>query len=228
MWSWPQDGQTNVLFVLRWAHLLAGTAWLGLVLFFDRVWKASQAASDPEAAARARRLLEPRVLFWYRAAALGTVATGFADYVLVLSAEGLAPRALVWLAAWTLAAAVVLALLFRSASGRAPRTGPALAASVGLWLAVVAASGDWYMRRGGSHKAIALSLGGGLALIMAANAWVVIAPLCRRIRQASPAGKPEWERQVLLASRMNFWLSPAVLFFMGAASHLPFFATAPL
>jgi hypothetical protein len=35
--TWPQDWQTNVLFLLRWGHLLAGITWIGLLYFFNLV-----------------------------------------------------------------------------------------------------------------------------------------------------------------------------------------------
>ncbi len=208
-------GSTSaILMLLRWSHLLAGTLWLGLVLFVDRVWPAFGEDADRESAAAARERLLPRVVCWYRRAALLTVGTGFADYVLTLRDEGLAPRAFVWLVAWTLAAGGVLLLLKESASGRMLRRGPALAAVLVVLLLALAASGDWYMRRGGSHKAVALSLGGGLAYVMLANTLFLLVPGAR-------AAQPD--RRLVLASRMNLWLALAVLFFMGAASHFPIF-----
>ena len=210
----PTGPTATLLLLLRGSHLLSGSLWLGLVLFVDRVWPAFRANADPESAAAARAGLLPRVVAWYVAAALLTVATGFADYVLVLHTEGLAPRVFVWLLAWTVGAGVVLLLLYRSATGRAPKPGPALAAALAGWLLALAASGDWYMRRGGSHKAVALSLGGGLAYVMLANTLFLLVPGAR-------AAEPD--RRFVLASRTNLWLALAVLFFMGAASHFPIF-----
>jgi uncharacterized membrane protein len=225
MLTWPHGWQVNVLFALRWTHLLSGTLWLGLVLFFDRVWRRFLKEADRDTASRARRMLEPRLLLWYEGAGFLTVGTGFADYVLVLSAEGLASRALVWLAVWSLAAGAVNALLWLSARGRPLADGRLLGAALTVWLAAVAVSGDWYMSRGGSHKAVALSLGGGLALVMLANVWLILAPMSRRVLAALPEPEPQWDRTVSFASRLNLWLSLAVLFLMGSASHLPFFRT---
>jgi len=225
MLTLPHGWQTDFLFALRWMHLVSGVLWLGLVLFFDRVWRTFLVEADRDTVSRARRLLEPRLLVWYTGAGFVTVATGAADYVLVLSDEGLAPRALVWLAAWSLAAAVVHVLLRLSARGRLLAGDKALGVALAVWLVAVAASGDWYMRRGGSHKAVALSLGGGLGLVMFANGWLLLAPMSRRVLAALPRPEAHWELSVSLASRLNLWLSFAVLFFMGAASHLPFFRT---
>ena len=35
--TWPQDWQTNVTFLLRWAHLIGGVAWIGLLYWFNLV-----------------------------------------------------------------------------------------------------------------------------------------------------------------------------------------------
>ena len=35
--TWPQDWQTNVTFLLRWAHLLGGVAWIGILYWFNLV-----------------------------------------------------------------------------------------------------------------------------------------------------------------------------------------------
>ena len=152
-----------------------------------------------------------RLLFWMRWSALAAVSAGIADYALLLSAEGLAPRLFVFLAAWLFGWAVVASLLKLSASGKALADGRRLGAVVVLFLAVLGWSGDLYMRRGGSHKTISLSLGGGLALLMFANTWFFLTP-----------DKAE-SRLGLLAARLNAWLTPVVLFLMGSASHFPLF-----
>jgi len=152
-----------------------------------------------------------RLLFWMRWSALAAVSAGIADYALLLSAEGLAPRLFVFLAAWLFGWAVVASLLKLSASGKALADGRRLGAVVVLFLAVLGWSGDLYMRRGGSHKTISLSLGGGLALLMLANTWYFLTP-----------DKAE-SRLGLLAARLNAWLTPVVLFLMGSASHFPLF-----
>jgi len=158
-----------------------------------------------------RAHLLPRLLFWMRWSALAAVSAGIADYVLLLSAEGIAPRLFVFLAAWLFGWAVVASLLWLSASGKALADGRWLGAVVVLFLAVLGWSGDLYMRQGGSHKTISLSLGGGLALLMFANTWFFLTP-----------DKAE-SRLGLLAARLNGWLTPVVLFLMGSASHFSLF-----
>ena len=211
----PPDASA-VLFGLRVLHLLAAALWLGLVLFVDRVAYAFLADADPVA----ERALLPRVCFWYAAGGAATLLTGFADYVLVLRSEGIALRALVWLAAWTAASAGVLALERPAAAAPAASVRRrALSGVLVVWLVAVAASGDWYMRRGGSHKAVALSLGGGIAFVMLANTVAFIRP--------DGVASPERRGLFAFAARVNFYLAIAVLFFMGAASHFPIVAAAP-
>ena len=210
-----------ILFLLRFLHLVAAAVWLGLVLFVDRVAAAFLADAGDFSFGAAGLSLLPRVRLWYGAGAVATLATGFADYVLVLAEENIAPRALVWLGAWTVAATVTMAI--EKAASLSPLRSfrrNALSAAVVVWLAAVAMSGDWYMRRGGSHKAIAVSLGGGLAFVMFANTALVFG------RDALALLDPERRRVAAYAARTNFYLAIAVLFFMGAASHLPIFGAA--
>jgi len=208
---WPGDWQTSALFLLRWAHLISGIAWLGMLLAFLLTVEATLPKFDETTRTQVRAHLLPRLLFWMRWSALAAVSAGVADYLLLLSAEGIAPRLFVFLAAWLFGWAVVASLLKLSASGKALADGRWLGAGIVLFLAVLGWSGDLYMRRGGSHKTISLSLGGGLALLMFANTWFFLTP-----------DKAE-SRLGLLAARLNAWLTPVVLFLMGSASHLPLF-----
>jgi len=199
--TWPVDWQTNALFFLRWVHLLSATAWLGTLAAFFLIGRDGLLAADSRVS----------LLRWMRGSALAAVMAGLADYVLILAAERIWPRVFVFLAAWTLTWLGAMGLLRLSLSGRLLASGASLAAALVLFLALVGCSGDLYMRRGGSPKAIALSLGGGLALVMFANTWVFLTPKTAE----TPLG--------LLAARVNAWLAPVVLFLMGAASHFPIF-----
>ncbi len=209
--TWPGDWQTSALFLLRWAHLISGVAWLGMLLAFLLMVEATLPRVNEGARRQVEAHLLSRLLFWMRWSALATVFAGIADYVLLLSAEGIAPRIFVFLAAWLFGWAVVASLLWLSASGKALADGRWLGAVVVLFLAVLGWSGEIYMRRGGSHKTISLSLGGGLALLMFANTWFFLTP----DRAESRLG--------LLAARLNACLTPVVLFLMGSASHFPLF-----
>jgi uncharacterized membrane protein len=75
-------------------------------------------------------------------------------------------------------------------------------------------------------------VGGGLGLVMLLNAWGVVWRVQKRLIQWTKASvengtpmPPEAEKLrawSAFASRVAFWISFPMLFFMGAASHYPF------
>jgi uncharacterized membrane protein len=74
-------------------------------------------------------------------------------------------------------------------------------------------------------------VGGGIGLVLLLNVHSIVWPAQKRIiawTQASLGGTPmppeaeQLARRVYLASRMGFWLSFPMLFFMAASSHYPF------
>jgi len=94
----------------------------------------------------------------------------------------------------------------------------------------------WYGReQGASSRSLSILIGGGLGTVMFMNVWMIIWPLQKKIIAATrataetgapaPPDQAKWARRAFLASRMNTWLSIPMLFFMGAASHFPIFAT---
>ena len=82
-----------------------------------------------------------------------------------------------------------------------------------------------------SDRFKAISIGGPLGIIMAANVWFIIWPNQKKIIAATtalategtpaPPQQPKWARRALLASRTNTMLSFPMLFFMVGAIHLP-------
>src|SRR5258705_362632 len=91
---------------------------------------------------------------------------------------------------------------------------------------------------GGEHVSngqLALSVGGGLGLMMMLNPWGVVWRGQKRLivwmRGATEQGTPmpaEAERLMrwtFLASGTSLWLSFPMLFFMGASSHYPFLSS---
>jgi len=65
-------------FILRWIHLLAGVAWIGLLWYFNFVqgefFKEAEAATKNDAF----RKLVPRALWWFRWGAMFTLLSGIA------------------------------------------------------------------------------------------------------------------------------------------------------
>lgn len=71
--------QGNALaFIIRWIHLLAGVAWIGLLWYFNFVqgeyFKEAEASSKSDAF----RKLVPRALWWFRWGAMFTLLSGIA------------------------------------------------------------------------------------------------------------------------------------------------------
>jgi hypothetical protein len=109
---------------------------------------------------------------------------------------------------------------------------------IGISVVVTAASWLVLALNGGpnvSNAHLAISVGGGLGLVMLLNTWGVIWRVQKRLiiwtRAAAGQGAPmppEAERLMrwnYLTARTSFWLSFPMLFFMGAASHYPFLST---
>jgi uncharacterized membrane protein len=86
---------------------------------------------------------------------------------------------------------------------------------------VTLGSGFWSSTRG-----VSISIGGVLGIIMWYNVWFIIWPNQKKIIAAAEQGKAPTElggkpRVAFLASRVNTMLSIPMLFFMAAASHMP-------
>jgi uncharacterized membrane protein len=112
--------------------------------------------------------------------------------------------------------------------------------TIGISAIVIAASWLVLALNGGEHASnghLAISVGGGLGLVMLLNTWGVVWRVQKRLiawtRAAAEQGTPmppEAERMMrwgFLTARTSLWLSFPMLFFMGAASHYPFLSTVP-
>lgn len=68
---------TEILFVSRWVHFVAGVIWIGLLYFFNFVNVPSMKVIDAAARPAVVTTLLPRALAWFRHAAWVTVLAGF-------------------------------------------------------------------------------------------------------------------------------------------------------
>ncbi|HVE65200.1 MAG TPA: urate hydroxylase PuuD [Thermoanaerobaculia bacterium] len=234
--TWPQDWQTNVTFLLRWIHLLAGITWIGLLYWFNLVNVNFQKELDAAVKGKVNPPLLTRSLFWFRHGAAVTVLSGVVYYAILLNSENIDAKMGIVLGVWVVTWLVV-ALLYRMAvAGGFLKDGRIL----GVVIALVVLAAAWVVvgsiRQGGSNRTMAIGVGGGLGIMMFMNVWMIIWPLQKKIIAATrataesgtpaPAEVPKWARRAFLASRTNAWLSIPMLFFMGAASHFPVFGTA--
>ena len=149
-----------------------------------------------------------------------------------LSDPGLLGRSLGgWFVIWTIAWALqYLVLKFARGSFADGRV-------LALPLAAIIIAATWVVLRwmsypGAGNRTLSISVGGGMGLFMLLNVWGVIWRCQKRIihwtKANSEQGTPipgeaaELSRLAFLNSRMNFWLSFPMLFFMAASAHYPF------
>jgi uncharacterized membrane protein len=114
-------------FLARWLHVMSGVMWVGLLWYFNFVQIPSMPRIPEEQRPAIARVIAPAALFWFRWAAVATVATG-----LVLAA---------------MSRYLLDALTFRAGVH---------AIGVGMWLGLVMAFNVWFIIWPGQKKALGL------------------------------------------------------------------------
>lgn len=121
-----------VTFLFKWAHLLFGIAWIGLLYYFNFVQTEYFKEASPEGLADAKAKLAPRALGWFRWSAMFTFVTGFAlfhgvgklgvinDYIVLGGVMGTLMMLNVWLIIWP-KQKVVLGISEGDAASAAPK-----------------------------------------------------------------------------------------------------------
>lgn len=99
-------------FLVRWAHLMFGITWIGMLYYFNFVQGGYFKAASPEALADAKAKLAPSALWWFRWGAMFTFITGvyllyyvgkisaFNDYIAIGALMGTLMFLNVWLIIW--------------------------------------------------------------------------------------------------------------------------------
>jgi uncharacterized membrane protein len=232
-------GAVNELILLRWIHFVSGIIWIGLLYFFNLVGFATMNELEPAVRAKVFPVLMSRAMWWFRWSALITVLVGLRYFYTILAADaqnsGNPALALRWFLEWFLLWLVAYALMYPL---QLPASGalniPAVRI-IGITAIVVAASYLSVSVSDGpavSNAHLCIGIGGGLGLLMLLNVWGIVWRAQKRlirwsrasIEQGTPM-PPEADRLrrwSFLASRVGFWLSIPMLFFMGAAEHYPF------
>src|SRR3989338_2047259 len=77
-----------IMFLLRWAHYLAGVTWIGILYYFNFVQTPFFAEADAPVRSGAIQKLVPRALWWFRWAAMGTFLAGLLMYLDQLGQQG--------------------------------------------------------------------------------------------------------------------------------------------
>ncbi len=104
-------------FFMRWLHIMSGVMWVGLLWYLNFVQIPTVPTIEPiEHRAAITKFILPNVLFWFRYAALATVATG----LLLAHMNGY----------------LIDALTF---------SGNALAIGIGMWLGLIMAFNVWFI-----------------------------------------------------------------------------------
>jgi hypothetical protein len=237
--SFPSDAISNEEIVLRWVHFVAGFIWLGLLYFFNLVGFATMGELKPATKLEIYPHLMGRAMLWFRWSALLAVLAGVRYYMIVLAADahnagdpGLQWRWLgewfaVWMGAWLLLYPLQMPWRGVLTNGWL-RVAPIAAVIIGAsWIVLWLNAGPQ-----SSNSHLAISVGGGLGLLMLLNAWGIVWRTQKRLiawhRAAAedgvaiPADAVRLSRWTFLAARTAFWISLPMLFLMGAAEHYPF------
>jgi uncharacterized membrane protein len=237
--SFPQGLAANEEIILRWIHFISGIIWIGLLYFFNLVGFPAMKRLDAPVRAKLFPVMMTRAMWWFRWSAVVAVFVGM-RYFYILLAEtaqnaGNPSLALRWFLWWLLVWFIAYGVIY-------PLQMPAKGALGNPWvravpIAAVVIAASWVILElnstaQSSNADLAISVGGGLGLLMLLNTWGVVWRAQKRLiawtRAAVEEGKPmpaEAERMArwaFFASRVGFWLSFPMLFFMGAAEHYPF------
>ncbi len=122
-----QFGHAWGSFFMRWLHVLCGVMWVGLLWYFNFVQIPSMPKIPDEHKPAVSKVIAPTALFWFRWAALATVATG----ALLATMNGY----------------ILAALALHK---------PFTAIGIGMWLALVMAFNVWFILWPNQKKALGI------------------------------------------------------------------------
>jgi uncharacterized membrane protein len=72
------EGATFWNFLWRWAHVLFGVMWIGILWYFNFVQIPNMGKIPDDQKPAISKVIAPAALFWFRWAAMGTIVTGLA------------------------------------------------------------------------------------------------------------------------------------------------------
>jgi uncharacterized membrane protein len=240
--SFPEGMAANEEFALRWIHFVAGILWIGLLYFFNLIFGPAMKQLEGSGRARAFHALMSRAMWWFRWSGLITVLAGLRYFIIILKEDaansGKPSLAWHWLGEWFLTWLVAYALIYVLQLPSEGTLGNGWVRAMPIAAVVIAASWVALDLNGGpmsSNGHLAISVGGGLGLVMLLNAWGVVWRVQKRLIEWNrlhaeqgtplPAEAARLMRWAFLASRTAFWISFPMLFFMGAADHYPFLSS---
>jgi uncharacterized membrane protein len=183
-----------------------------------------------------------RAMAWFRWSAMITVVVGVRYYFHLLSVDahnaGDPSLTLKWFGGWVAVWLAAYALIYPFQLPHKGILDSPWLRTIAIAIIVIAASWLILDLNSGpdvSNAHLSISVGGGLGFLMLINAWGVVWRVQKRLiiwtRASSEQGTPmppqaaRFARWSFLASRVAFWLSFPMLFFMGAAEHYPFLSS---
>lgn len=237
--SFPQGALANEQMLLRWIHIVSGIIWIGLLYFFNLVGTPTLKQLDASVRGKVFPPMMTRAMWWFRWSALVTVLAGLRYFWQILAADarnaGDPALAWRWMGGWLLVWMVAFALLYPLQLPSKGILDNPWVRSMAIGIVVVAAACAALRLNSGpqsSNSHLSISVGGGLGLLLLLNAWGIVWRAQKRLiawtRASAEQGTPmpaeaeRLARWAFLASRVGFWLSFPMLFFMGAADHYPF------
>ena len=220
--------------LFRWIHIVAGIVWIGHLYFFNWVNAPFAATLDADSRKKVVPQLMPRALYWFRWGAAWTWVTG----VLLALIAFYHTKAVLNdpFQPWTAAAIIMILvtflafvpydLLWNSGVAKDVRVGATIS-YVGV-VVIVLLYVDW---AGFSYRGYVIHTGAMFGTIMAANVWMRIWPLQRKIITAVRDGTPPdptWAPVAGLRSRHNVYMSvPLIWAMINQHTTVPF-ASSPI
>jgi uncharacterized membrane protein len=240
--SFPEGGSAAEFIVLRWLHFIFGIIWIGLLYFFNLVGFPTMKQLDASVRAKVYPVMMARAMAWFRWSAMITVVVGLRYYFRLLSVDahnaGDPSLTLKWFGWWVVVWLAAYALIYPFQLPHEGILDNPWVRTLAIAGIVVAASWIILDLNSGpdvSNGHLCISVGGGLGFLMLLNAWGIVWRVQKRLiiwtRASAEQGTPmppqaaRMARWSFLASRVGFWLSFPMLFFMGAADHYPFLSS---
>jgi len=220
------SGAEATQLILRWFHIIAGIAWVGLLYFFNLINVPFMKQVDAGMKPKVFQYMTLPTLQWFRWSALLTVFVGFWYWAQIYVAAdaarmGVSPAGtiglflLIWIVSW----AILYFVILKTPPGYVVGLITTVVVIVALLLFV-----KFTPVGQDDNHVLSIGIGGGFGIIMLMNVWGIIWRNNKRIIQGTLAGSPPANaavlaRQAFLASRTNFFLSVPMLFFMAVSSH---------
>jgi uncharacterized membrane protein len=124
-------------FIFRWAHVLFGLVWIGMLYYFNFVQTEYFKEAEADAKADALKKLAPRALWWFRWGAMFTFLTGLVLLHLIGATTNITGMPVIWVGALAgilmfLNVWVIIWPKQQVVLGLKPGDGPSSAAKAGL------------------------------------------------------------------------------------------------